>query len=489
MSYGYKIINLNTAEPYLISNIIGDYLSIKDYETLKNIGLTQSIINELESGIPFYDPSRIYGLSNTLDFITTGRINPPVDLNIPGDLYKIAFVTPDDPRYTGGYANGRRTSNLRSSVSARPTNSIAGENSQLSGNYVNPSLINFETAPSVNRLFSLWNAYGGSRSFIMTSLTGHGITINPLDYLRVESTLGYAPELQNYPVDYIPFGQRSSNFYYTFHNYMAAFNDGQISGFNYDRMRQIWAEGRDAYNRNMLDPATGDLYRADEVTHDFGVNGKFQVPSYMNIFKGGNDYKRRQYLYSYDNVNNYCAVDILTDSPYSVTGHFAHVGNGYQTVEDTIAVQLPSGQILAEPGRVGDHIPWLEWPQVWDGNIYRPFESPLGQLILLGDQGPWIEFQKEISEHYIAMREWFDAGCPCDWQDWGGYVDPTVAAQAAQEEDKKIADANAYQPTIVSSATPPSTPKFGDLWFNTNTGKTFVFKEQNANTGTWVENN
>lgn len=488
MSYGFKIINLNTANPYLINDIINDYLSIGDHETLKSMGLTQSIINELESGTPFYDPTRLYGLSQTRDLITTGRINPPTDLDIPGDLYKITFIEKNDPLYNTGRAMGRRGPDVFSARQARSVTGIPGENTQLGGDYINPSLLKLETAPSWNRLMSLWNAYGGYRSFLMTAFTGHGITLNPLNYLR--DTSPKAPELQNYPYGFVPFNlnRPSDNFYFNAHRTAASYNDGYISGFNYSGHRGPWAEGRFPYNAYEIDPNTGTHYTSDEITNDFAVDGKFQVPSYMNEFKGGRDYARRKYIHSFNHVNNYCTRDVLSSlSNYSVLGHFCIIGNGYQTSETGIGVQLPSGQIVDEPGFSGEHIPWLEWPQVWDGNIYRPFESPLGQLLLLGDQGPWIDFQKEASFHWIAMREWFDAGCPCDWQDWGAYEDPTVKAARLADEAAATSAASVYVPTSTSSASPPLNPKFGDLWRDSTTGKTKVFTQTSATTGTWVD--
>lgn len=511
MSYGWKHLNLNTADPWIISGIIGDYLTIGDHETLKSMGLTQSIINELEEGTPFFEHWWTYNpkkKDKPKDLITSGRIDPSRDLNIPGDLFKWQFWNLGDvpeEKYNGGSGQGRRTwvnerrqnlwnQNLNEGVANGSIRLVPEEAATFTprtmlNTFVHPSLTKFETAPSVNRLLSLFNAYGGDRSFIMTGLMGFSN--------RGLGTLGFSlfdpsitgvsppPELANYPIPSgIPFGQRAGdNFYY---NWMMknAYN-GTYSGYNYGRMRQVWAEGRSPYVAQSIDPDTETWYGRDEVSHDWGLEDKIQVPAYYRQFRGGRDPGQCHYeiRYSWD----YCPTGFNgSDYGSGEEFRFAIVRNPDDPGE--IKTQLPSGLIVTEKVNNTDGAtPFLEWPDVWDGNVYRPAKCPITNFTVFGDREGYIEFLKEVSEHAKAINEWFNDGCPCDWQDYGGYVDPTVAAEAAVTEAAAVSAATQYVPTSTTSATPPLNPKFGDLWRDSATGKTKTFVQTSATTGTWAD--
>jgi hypothetical protein len=521
MSYGWKHLNFNTAEPYLISQIIGDYLKIGDHETLKSIGLTQALINELEEGTPFYDPSRLYGLGEPFDsirdLVTTGRINPARDLNIPGDLWKWQFLDYGSGRGDTlpegiGNPQGRRTwvNERMQNASNQYVNESIANNSPffqisaeeraafkprpLSNTFVHPSLTKFETAPSVNRLLSLFNAYGGDRSYILTALTGFsnrglpGFAFYALDE-RVSGNPP-PPELADYPIPHgMPFGQsRGDSFYYMW--MMRNAYSGQYSGFEYDRMAAIWAEGRAPFSRYDINPSTGEWYGYDEVYHDWGLEDKIQVPAYYRKFRGGRrpDANHYEVRYSWD----YCPTGITrvedtTAGNYSSGEEFRY--SIMRNLEDVrgVNIQLPSGLIVTETMVGDEHTPFLEWADVWDGQTFRPAKCPLTNYLVFGEKEPLIEFIKEVSEHVKAMNEWFGDGCPCDWQDYGGYVDPTVAAEAATAEAAAVSAATQYVPTSTTSATPPLNPKFGDLWRDSATGKTKTFVQTSATAGAWAD--
>lgn len=484
MSYGWKHLNFNTADPWLLSQIVGDYLTIGDHETLMSMGFTRSLINELEEGTPLfdnwwtYDPER---QQRANDLITSGRIDPPSDLNIPGDLWKWQFWNigdvPDE-QYYGGNGQGRRTwinERLRSGI---------GQNTS-SNTFVHPSLTKFETAPSVNRLLSLFNAYGGDRSYILTSLMGFsnrggggGL------FLLTDRQLGAAPELANYPIPYgIPFGQSSgNNFYYNW--MMRNAYSGIYSGFEYAKMRSIWAEGRSPYSGQDLNPSTGELYGSPEVIHDWGVPGKIQVPTYYRKFQGGRQPSACHYEIRY--FWDIAPTGLGYASSYSSGEEFRYA-LGRQEEPTGVAVQLPSGLITEDQGFAGEVVPFLEWPDVWDGSVFRPGKCPITRLTVFGEREPYIEFIKEVSEHVTAINEWFNDGCPCDWPEYGGYVDPVVQAEAEAAEKAAVSAATQYVPTSTTSATPPLNPKFGDLWRDSNTGKTKTFVQTSPTTGTWAD--
>jgi len=515
MSYGWKHLNFNTAEPYLIGQIINDYLAVGDHETLKSIGLTQSAINELENGKEFFNP--FGGLEVTAgagpvpynDFITSGEINPPQDLNIPGDLWKWQFWDPStvpDEKYRGGGGSGRRTwweerrrnafnQNINEGVANGSIKIVDGETFKpytISNTYVHPSLLKFETAPTVNRLLTLFNAYGGDRSFILTSLMGFPVYgARWLGILSGRTNFGEFPELADYPINVgIPFGQYSfsHNFYIDW--MMRNAYPGIYSGFNYNHMRGIWAEGREPYNQQMIDPVTGTWYTQDEVTHGWGLPECIQVPTYYRGFSSPNLTDKRSLhnavriswdLFSY-------GVDICAlGNPYAGIESFRYGAAYVQGNEpSTIKIQLPSGQIVEDLG-YPEAVPFLEWPDIWDGNVYRPAKGPLTNLAVFGEREPFIEFVKEVSEHVTAINEWFNDGCPCDWPDYGGYVDPTVEAENAAAEAADVRAASQYVPTTTTSPTPPLNPKFGDLWRDSTTGKTKTFVQTSPTTGTWVD--
>lgn len=511
MSYGWKHLNHNTGDPYHIGAIINDYLAVGDHETLKSMGLTQSIINDLESGTPFYDPSRLYGLGepfdSVVDYVTTGRIDPSTDLNIPGDLWKWQFwdpsTVPDEKWYAGGqgrrtWSNERRFNQfnqnnyqyLSQGIASGTVTLVPGEvlvPPTASNTYVHPSLTKFETAPSVNRLLSLWNAYGGDRSYILTALMGFSNKGGPRGlFLLTDRVLGAEPELANYPVTYgIPFGQDGGeNFYY---NWMMknAYN-GTYSGFKYAQMRNIWAEGREPYNHNQLDPNTGTWYTQDEIYHDWGVPDKIQVPAYYRKFQGGLQGSACHYEIRY--FWDIAPTGFGFQSKYS-SGEEIRYGPFRGEDPRTVRVQLPSGLIVEEDvrGFPDDTIPFLEWPDVWDGTTFRPGKCPITRLLVFDEREPYIEFIKEVSEHCKAINEWFNDGCPCDWQDYGGYVDPVVQAETAAAEAATVSAATQYVPTSTTSATPPPNPKFGDLWRDSTTGKTKTFVQISPIAGTWAD--
>lgn len=510
MSYGWKHLNFNTANPYQIGAIINDYLAVGDHETLKSMGLTQSIINDLESGTPFYDPSRLYGLGEPFDSITdyvsTGRINPPSDLNIPGDLWKWQFWTPDtvpEDIYRSGRATGKRTwyherrrneynRNFNEGVANGSIKIVEGEKFTpytMSDTFVHPSLLKFETAPSVNRLLSLWNAYGGDRSIILTSIMGfHNSGPSWLSIPGGQTSLGEFPELVDYPIiANIPFGQNGgNNFYYQW--MMRNAYTGEYSGYNYGAMRNLWAEGRLRGNEAGIDidPATGNHYTQNEINHGWGLSDKIQVPAYYRGFSSEYGTTNFGDLHWYIRASwDVVGRDILSfDSPYRGGDAFRWI-TGDSNISE-IDVQLPSGIKVKEPA-IGGGVPWLEWPQIWDGNTYRVGESPVNRLYVFGEREPFIEFCKEVHEHTKAMTEWFNDGCPCDWQDYGGYVDPVVQAEAEAAEKAAVSAATQYVPTSTTSSTPPLNPKFGDLWRDSNTGKTKTFVQTSPTTGTWAD--
>jgi hypothetical protein len=443
MSYGYKLINLNTADPYIISDIIGDYLRIKDYSTLKRIGLTQSVIDNLENGTKsFYAPwTEVQGP----DYIKSGEIDPPNDLDIPGDLYKWYWITPDSPRYSTGDGSGKKVIKPLAFRGAAKTP------------YVHPSLLNFETAPTVNRLLSLWNSYGGDRSVIMTFASGFGVGgLNVFG--SVLNNRSEFPELDNYPVyNSIPFsGDETDNFYYLF-NMNNAYN-GIYSGFNYSAVV-------DGANPN------------DSSIHSYGVDGKIQIPRYLNRFKGGRRQEDCHFYVRFELTNVYLEASLLRSG---------RIGYFDSSTPGAIPVNDGSGTFIV-PNKLFGVIPWLEWPEVWNGSVYAPEKSPVGRYENNGDRDSMIEFMKELSEHTQAWKEWFDAGCPCDWQDWGGYVDPSVEAIQKQDEEVAISTATKYVPAVTTSAAPPQAPKFGDLWRDSNTGVTKVFTQTSSSTGAWVD--
>lgn len=296
-----------------------------------------------------------------------------------------------------------------------------------------------EKAPSFNRHMSLWNAYGGIHSLYIQKT----VFATSGDGYKLSAGHPYEP-LYNSSV----YAGLYESFYYS----------GILAGYNYPVAQAYWSEGKspeDDYNN---------------FTSIYAPSDKLQVPQAM--IRMGSDRARFNWRFEKSSAIGGDIAHFAKTQDYWVIGDMAIIGGN--TPSQTKIV-TDAGTVNGEVWYSSLSSPWIEYPDVWNGSFYKPLESPFGQWQLGGDESGMNELRETIKLHYDAMHEWYMAGCPSDWQDWGFYEHPEEKIKKADAKAAAIEKATRRTPIAAKSSDPPLDPDQGDLWYDFSAGKLKVF--------------